>query len=208
MRSQATELGTERSSTPPWNDTGCTSRNHVFQVASDSWARRASLPICQSSTAVVGDTSVFSTGPSTCVENKDGGTAAPAAGPSDLHERRPTAGASAHRGSPRIEAVTTCGVAETTSPQRGRQGERLSRESVRNDPLGGTSPGLSSGARGAWGVLHHNRAEREIPAQGPWRTGRVPAIARDLGNGAPHRLGSRRSTDRRSAALRRWRAAP
>src|SRR5215218_4556612 len=59
--------------------TGRTSRNHVFHVASASWARRAELPVSQRSAASEGsddDTSAvepgskLSTSPSTSVEKR------------------------------------------------------------------------------------------------------------------------------------------
>src|SRR3954471_24759048 len=66
--------------------TGRTSRNHVFQVASASWARSAELPVSQRSVASEGsddDTSVvepgsgLSTSPSTSVEKRREGCETP-----------------------------------------------------------------------------------------------------------------------------------
>src|SRR5690242_21793542 len=71
MRSRARALGTERTRTPPSAATGWTPRNHVFQVASASWARNSSAQRCQMSSAVDAGLPAFSTEASTGVEKED-----------------------------------------------------------------------------------------------------------------------------------------
>src|SRR5581483_4629810 len=69
MRSHATMLGTPRTSTSSSSVSGRTPWNHVFHVASASWARIACAPRSQMSAAAVSARSRLSTGTSTDVEN-------------------------------------------------------------------------------------------------------------------------------------------